>query len=136
MISKSMFRVLVISILIVTFGSIFVDNFINNPVASNVLTYSENVNKIKQPIFFGMMSIISITIMLIGSVGLLLFKKWGRILYILSWVFYFALYSGTQVFVLTPISSFLSDIGSLGEGFILALAYFSPISEYFNKQVA
>lgn len=66
-----------------------------------------------------------------ASVGLYRFKSWARPLYLLCAVGFLPL-PPFEPYFQTPFAASLGGIGTALYGFILALVYFSPLSQYFE----
>ena len=117
-----------------------IDFIWSNEIANQVMSYAEGLEpelSETETLFF-MGSFILIALCLIASViGLMLFKNWGRILYLFLFVLglFLPLYSPINYIVTSPLSQFFYDLSCFGEGAILALCYFSPVTKYFETKI-
>ncbi|HQU98415.1 MAG TPA: hypothetical protein PLV19_04500 [Nitrosomonas sp.] len=66
-----------------------------------------------------------------STIGLLFFKRWARVVALYSTLIGFAFYPFFGATVSSAFASALSEASFLVWGAVLALAYFSPISERF-----
>jgi hypothetical protein len=75
---------------------------------------------------------IIIAIGVIAAIGLCFGKQWGRTLYLLTFIASLITTFLWEVFISTPLSSFVSYLATITEGMILGLAYFSHIRRMFE----
>ncbi|HHJ35821.1 MAG TPA: hypothetical protein ENJ87_08635 [Gammaproteobacteria bacterium] len=74
-------------------------------------------------------------ILMIGSlIGILLFWRPSRWLYIISYILLIPSYYIEPTFIYSPTSKILYDIGMIGSGVILAAMFLEPINSMFNKK--
>jgi hypothetical protein len=132
------FRILVVLVMFLSVFGGTIDFFIANETAENVSTYADSL----KPELKGNHLLILIVILvpgiicMIGSfIGLLLLKSWGRTLFLLGFLVTLPLGLYLGVTVVSPLAQLFYDLGVYGEGFILALCYFSPLSIHFKKQI-
>ncbi|WP_310446982.1 hypothetical protein [Thiobacillus sp.] len=71
---------------------------------------------------------------LVSTVGLLFFKRWARSMALYSTVLGLAVYFFFGSSLSSAIGSALTDASSMVWGAVLALAYYSPLSERFATQ--
>ena len=74
-------------------------------------------------------------IFLVSSIAICLLKRWGRTWYLISYVG--AMISILPAYMPTlvmPVALILDGVSSILFGFVVALGYFSPISEKFKRQ--
>lgn len=72
-------------------------------------------------------------LLFIASLGLFLFKEWGRQLFVLSTVFLLLLTPVGGPFVTTGWTALVATLVGISEGMILALIYFTPLSQEFER---
>ncbi|WP_348675926.1 hypothetical protein [uncultured Abyssibacter sp.] len=70
---------------------------------------------------------------IIATIGMLLFFKWGRLLFAVWLLAGFPLGLVSGVYVSPAIDSTIGYLTSLLDGVVLALAYFSPVSVLFRS---
>lgn len=83
----------------------------------------------QHPLFYFSMG----TAKLISTLGLFLFLSWGRWLLLAVVTISIALVPFSGMAVASPLDSFVGSLAALTDGAILALAFFSPISESMRK---
>ena len=66
--------------------------------------------------------------------GLLLFKSWAKPMYLAGFVLFMPLYPFMGVTVYSGISQILYDLSVIASGAILAMLYFSPVSELYRSK--
>jgi tryptophan-rich sensory protein len=136
--TKNQFRALVISVLAVSLLGTFIDILWPSEITEQLTAYAEQLEPewSDTKLAFLIVWAFALIICMIGSlIGLLLFKNWGRILFLLGFVITLPMYSFLGVTVSGSISELLYDLGAYGDGAILALCYFSPVAKYFEKEI-
>ena len=73
---------------------------------------------------------------LAASVGLFLGQRWGRTLFLLTWVGTLSFSLTSDIYISNGWSGFVSYLASTTDGAILGLAYFSHVKRMFEKKVA
>jgi hypothetical protein len=73
---------------------------------------------------------------LVGSLGMCLFKKWGRTLFLLCTLVWLFTSPVSEFYVQTGWSSMVGYAATLLEGMIIALAYFSHVRRLFARAEA
>jgi hypothetical protein len=68
----------------------------------------------------------------VASVGLFLGKRWGRSLFLLTWLAMLLLTLSTEVYINTGWTSFVSYLVGTTDGMILGLVYFSHVKRIFE----
>ena len=134
--TKNQFRVVVITVLAVTLFGMFIDLLWPNEITKQITAYAEQLEPEWSDTKFGLFMVWAFVAIIcwVGSViGLLLFKNWGRLLLLLGFIIIIPIYVPMGTAVSSPLSQIFYDLGSYGEGAILALCYFSPIAKYFEK---
>jgi hypothetical protein len=134
-ISKNQFRLLVIIYFILSILSGAYDELIVN-------THIEFINNYlhEQDIIYYLDEYISIIFVvvtigiLVNFVGLLLFKNWARLLYLILYIAAIPTYLFDDVTVFSSVALMIYDFGMILSGFILALLYFSNVGKFFNKK--
>ncbi len=116
----------------------FVDFIWPNEITEQVTSYAEELEQewsdTQQVVF--VLDLFLVVLCSVGSfIGLMLFKNWGRILFLLGFALVAPLYWLLGTPVSSPLSQLLYDLGAYGEGAILVLCYFSPVAKYFEKQI-
>ncbi|HEX8128760.1 MAG TPA: hypothetical protein VF527_06615 [Pyrinomonadaceae bacterium] len=81
--------------------------------------------------YYGMLSLT-----LVASLGLCLFKRWGRTLFLLCTLIWLLTTPLSEFYVSTGWSALLNYAACLLEGMILALAYFSHVRRMFARAEA
>ena len=76
---------------------------------------------------------LSILMGFVASIGLCLGQRWGRSLYVITFLTAVLMTTLTEFYVSTGWSAFVGYFASTTEGMILALIYFSPIKRMFGK---
>jgi hypothetical protein len=69
---------------------------------------------------------------LVGYIGLFVFSRMGRFVFLLVLMIHIALTLASGLSVLSPLEQVLADLGLVFDGALLALAYASPISALFQ----
>lgn len=136
--SKNHFRIIiVVSLLIAVVGGVY-EHIWPDPIADQVFDYIIEL----EPELEGSSLIIVATLALIAGimavvsyVGLLLFKSWARHVYLAVFVVVFALYPFMGVTVYSGVGQIFYDLSMVLSGVVLALAYYSPVAEYYEGKI-
>lgn len=134
--SPQRFRILLCTYLALVLTSAVVD-FIPGvlPLSlEDALTDLPTPSLLEIPWLFMVVAIPSVLALLVGLVGLFLFKPWGRFLSTISTVGGFLLLPFLGPTVSSGIGSTLYEASAVLWGVVLACAYFSPISALFSSQ--
>ncbi|MGH1486647.1 MAG: hypothetical protein ACRBCI_10545 [Cellvibrionaceae bacterium] len=135
--TKVHFRLLVVlSFLLPVIGGIYDyvwPNSLLDQASEYVLsieTETSDTEDLLTTIWLAVLVVISIT----SVIGLLLFKRWGRQLYIAAFLVAapFPFFSGIVVY--GAIGQISNDLSFLLSGMIISLMYFSPLSKEFKKR--
>lgn len=70
---------------------------------------------------------------LAASVGLCLGHRWGRTLFLVTFVTALLTTPFTEFYLSTGWTAFVAYLAGMTEGMIIALAYFSPVRRMFEK---
>lgn len=84
------------------------------------------------PIFIASACVV-LVLFLISNIGLFLFKKWSRPLYVFSLLLSIPLYWPMGVIVSTTVGQLLNDVSLMAVGMILVLVYYSPASQLYKQ---
>ena len=76
--------------------------------------------------------VIVLTLLLVAFVGLMLFKNWGRVAFILCGVVGLPYIVFGGPYVSSGLGSFLYDLSNIASGVVLAMMFLSPISDEFK----
>lgn len=132
------FRVLVVVVMLFSIIGGCIDLIMPIGLVEDISIYADSLQPKMDSNAFAVFVIIAtptIICMVGGFIGLLMLKSWGRTLYISSFIVGLPLYYSAGVSVVSPLAQVLCDIGAYGEGFILALCYFSTLNMHFKKQI-
>ena len=132
--SRKLFRILVLLSLILTVMSGICDFIFPNEIVEKLFTYSFELQSIDIEVSLldvGLL-VLMLVLLLVALIGLLLFKNWGRIAFILCGVVGFPIIMMNGPYIASGLSSVLYDLSNISSGVILATMYLSPISEEFN----
>lgn len=133
--SPTYFRGLVITSLVLTAAASVIDwlfpSFISQALA-DALHNEPPSEFIETRPFLALAVFLPWTLAAVAStIGLLFFKRWARVVALYSTLIGFAFYPFFGATVSSALASALSEASFLLWGAVLALAYFSPISERF-----
>ena len=107
---------------------------IPNEVISSLYQFHEESYGLKDPTLFETITIsIGTVLMLVSVVGMLMFWKPSRIIFIGSYIFMLPGYFFGAPFIYSPLSQVLYDLGMIGSGVILAVMFLEPINGIFNN---
>lgn len=135
--SKNKFRLLIISSLIFAILAGIYDYLWIDPVSEQIMDYAYEIEPEivgTQLIVILAVGILAIVFAIISFIGLLLFKSWAKPLYLAGFVLFMPLYPFFGVTVYSGASQIFYDLSLIASGAILALLYFSPVSEFYHKQ--
>lgn len=135
--SKNKFRFLIISSLILAILAGIYDYFWIDPISEQVADYAYDIEpeiEGTQLIVIVVVGILAIVFAIISFIGLLLFKSWAKLLYLAGFVLIIPLDPFMDVTVYSGVSQIFYDLSMIASGAILALLYFSPVSEFYRKQ--
>jgi hypothetical protein len=130
---KNLFRILVVLSLVLSIMSVVWDYIFPNEIVSKLMVYLFELKPVDMEV--GSLDIIySVSILLLlftALSGLLLFKNWGRIAFVLCGVvgYPIIMMSGPQVS--SGFSGVLFDLSNIASGVILAMMYLSPVAAEF-----
>lgn len=133
--SENQFRILVLFSFVMVFFSGAYDYLGFDAAAEAVIRYADRQRPLPdgtELAVLGVIGVIAITLTVISTIGLLLFKPWARPLYIARFLAFFVLYPLTGVSAFSGVSQVFYDLSMLASGAVLALIYFSPLARRFN----
>ena len=133
--TRKNFRILlVLSWLLVIAGVMasFITEKTLPPELQSYLERVENAPLTNSEIVLAVVDIAFIVFAVVLTVGLFRFRRWAKTLLPISYVLGLALIPGDGPYVESGWASFLFFLGSLVDGIILALVYFSPLREFFE----
>ncbi len=78
------------------------------------------------------LGIVASTMAIASYIGLVLFKNWGRITYIVSFLATLPLYPSMGVTVSSGYGQMFYDLSMMASGIVIAVAYFSKAAELFE----
>ncbi len=135
--SKNNFRLLIVVSLVLAVVSGLYDFIWPDPITEKVIDYAyelEPETEESDLIYYGVIAIADTVFAIVSLIGLLLFKSWARHLYLAGFILFMPLYPFMGVTVYGGFNQMFYDISMLMSGAILALMYFSPVANYFQKQ--
>jgi len=131
---KNIFRILVVLSLVLSIASVVWDLIFPNEIVNKLVVYFFELKPVDIEIspFDIICSVAMLLLLLAALTGLLLFKNWGRIAFILCGIVGYPviMMSGPQVS--SGFSGALFDLSNITSGVILAMMYLSPVSEEFK----
>ena len=135
--NKNNFCLLVIGSLVLAIAAGVCDIFWSDPITEKISNYAYEIDPGMQDenlVYFGAFAVFSLLLAAASIIGLLMFKNWGRHLYLAGFFLYIPLYPFMGVTVSSGLSQVFYDLSMIASGSILALIYFSPVAQYFQKQ--
>lgn len=136
--SDTNFRFIVVCVALLAIVGGVIDLIMPSEVVKMGTSYMDTLQPELEevPLWQLLLVVLPSTIVTIASfIGLLLFKRWGRTLYLIGFVLSIPIYCYSGVLVVGPLAQVFMDFSAYGSGFILALCYFSPISVRFSGKV-
>jgi uncharacterized membrane protein len=79
-------------------------------------------------------TIVLLVILIATYVGLFLFKRWARVLFVMGFVVSIPTYFMDGLFVSSGLEQLLYDACLLTYGAIIAVAYYSPVKRFFEDE--
>lgn len=132
---KNVFRSIVVLSLLLSVASGLYDFIFSSELIDTLWVVAYEADLGFQPEGISMQIVYAIILLLLvfSMVGLLLFKWWGRIAFLLCGLLGFPVIamSGPQIY--SGVSSVLYDLSNILSGVILVLIYYGPMSKYFKK---
>ena len=139
--SRSQFRLLIVINQLLFFGSVAVQEVTDKSLPPELKSYLGIDSSVLNPLVVdaGLLTdvpyILGNLLLLTGliaSVGMCFGKKWGRSLYLVTFVAALAMTFMTDVNISTAWTSFVLYLATFTEGMILGLAYFSHVRRMFE----
>ncbi len=137
-ISKVQFRLLVISSLALVIFGAAIDILLPNTTTEKIIEYAAEIESMPegwQLIVLGAFGSVALILAIASFIGLLLFKRWGRIMYIAGYIAMVPIYPLMGVWVYGGISQLFYDLSMIAAGAILVLMYFSSVAAYFDNEI-
>ena len=133
--SPTIFRILIIFSFLLGIASAAIDFIIPNLIPSSVTQAYLNV---PTPVLFenplGLAFLAALLLLAsVSTIGLLFFKRWARMLSLYTTVLGFSLYPFFGLTLASGWASALSELSTTIWGAVLAIAYYSSLSERFVK---
>jgi len=135
--SKNNFRLLIVASLLLALLSGGYDYLWPDTVSEQIIEYAYEI----EPEIVGTKLVVLVVIGVIATIfavvsffGLLLFKSWAKPMYLAGFVLFMPLYPFMGVTVYSGISQILYDLSVIASGAILAMLYFSPVSELYRSK--
>lgn len=117
----------------VGFGA-FVDIFIPSRLAPELHSYIQNEHNNDLIILINFIGFASLIFGIIAFIGILLFKKWSRTLYVLLAISAFLLLPFYPTVINSGLSTAFSYFYQITIGIIIALMYMKPVKDYFESE--
>jgi hypothetical protein len=131
---RNIFRILVLLSLVLAVMSATCDFIFPNEVVDKLFAYFFELKPMDievDPIDIGLL-VLMLVLLLAALSGLLLFKNWGRIAFVLCGVVGFPIIMMSGPYITSGLSGVLYDLSNITSGVILAMMYLSPVSEEFK----
>jgi len=131
---RIIFRIVVVMSLLLSVLSGVCDFIIPNEPLEKLILYSLELEPVGYE--FGMLEIgfivIGLTLVLVAFVGLMLFKNWGRVAFILCGVVGLPYMIIGGPYISSGLGGSLYDLSNVASGVVLAMMFLSPISDKFK----
>ncbi len=131
---RKLFRIVVLLSLVLAVMSGTCEFIFPNEIVDKLFTYSFKLKPIDidvSPFDIGLL-VLMLILFSAALIGLLLFKNWGRIAFILCGVVGFPIIMMNGPYIASGLSGILYDLSNISSGVILAMMYLPPISEEFK----
>ncbi len=131
---RNLFRILVLLSLVLAVMSATCDFIFPNEVVDKLFSYFFELKPMNievNPIDIGLL-VLMLVLLLAALSGLLLFKNWGRIAFVLCGFVGFPIIMMSGPYITSGLSGVLYDLSNITSGVILAMMYLSPVSEEFK----
>jgi hypothetical protein len=136
--SKSQFRILVLGVFLLNFVNVALSIIFENPQLREIEAFAKNVVIDHRGFWLLLISIIYISILMVvysvSMIGLMFYQKWAKKLFALTFIFVIPIYVKDGIQISDVLQRFISDMLAWGHGAILALMYFSPVKDLFQKR--
>ncbi|MFO1349126.1 MAG: hypothetical protein U1F12_11175 [Pseudomonadales bacterium] len=107
-----------------------------SPSLMEVYDYAETFDPVlseTQELLFLAYLLLALILMLISFFGLFFLKNWARYLYLGLLVFVIPFYFLSGISVSSPVEKIFSDFSTWCNGAVIAIMFFSPFKNEFNK---
>jgi len=132
---KNIFRSIVLLSLLLSVGSGLYDLVFSSELIDALwaVAYESDLDSQSDGIVMNIIYATIFLLLILAMVGLLLFKWWGRVAFLLCGIVGFPVIamSGPQIY--SGMSGVLYDLSNILSGVILVLIYYGPISIYFKN---
>jgi hypothetical protein len=132
---RNLFRVLVLLSLVLAVMSATCDFIFPNELVEKLFDYYFELKPMDievNPIDIGLL-VLMLVLLLAALSGLLLFKNWGRIAFVLCGGVGFLIIMMNGPYITSGLSGVLYDLSNIASGMVLAMMYLSPVSEEFKN---
>lgn len=129
------FRILVVISIILALSAGLYDWFWADSSTNLLVTYARELNNQRETnrLIVSSAALLVATIWLIASsIGLMLFKNWGRVLYPAGFIAFIPLYLQAGTTILSPMATVLAELSNLVSGAIIAVSFYSRIAGEFS----
>lgn len=136
--SKNQFRALVVLSYLSPFLGVFYDYFFPNLLVDRVVDYVHGLEYgvlMSNPMVFLVLSAITFVVYVTSFVGILPFKSWARHLCLIGFLPLLPVSTLMGITIYSGWEQFFYDISILLFGVLLALVYYSPVTQYFHSSV-
>ncbi len=137
--NKNNFRILVVITFILSVLAGVYDFIWPSEIITQISDYAYEIEPEYSDFQIMIVSVIAVLLLVcaaVSFVGLLLFKNWGRHLYIAGFIIAFPLYPFMGVSVVSGANQLIYDLAMVLSGVLIAVCYYSPISKQFtNKEM-
>lgn len=134
--TKNQFRVLTISSILLACLSGLYDYFWPDALTEQVMNYTYSIEDdymSENELIFLIILAVGVVLGIASLIGLLMFKSWGRHLYIAGYILMLPLYPFFGIAVYSGYGQAFYDLSMLLSGAIIALMYYSPVEKYFES---
>jgi hypothetical protein len=134
--SPTIFRSLIIFSVLLDIASAAVDAIVPNLIPSSLTQAYENVPTPAisgNPLWLALL-VVLLLMVLVSAFGLLFFKRWARMLSLYTTGFVFVIYPFFGITLASGWANAFTELSATIWGAVLAIAYFSSLSERFAKE--
>ena len=137
MTEKTLFRAILVSLLITLIISILAAFYLENTLPFEIQEYLKRIdeqdNPLSQTVSIILALILIFLVLPISMLGLWFFKLWARKLYILTFILFFFFYPFIGPFIQNSWEALFGDLATMLEGALIVMMYTGTIAEEFNK---
>lgn len=134
--SPTIFRSLIIFSVLLGIASAAIDAIVPNLIPSSLAQAYENVPTpaiFDNPLWLAFL-VVFLLLASASTLGLLFFKRWARMLSLYTTVFGYVIYPFLGLTLASGWANALSEVSATIWGAVMAIAYFSSLSERFAKE--